>query len=290
MPNDLWYLDTQHLYNRLIEEIDHTGTKESRDVLRILGAQAADWLATHWEMEHSFPSPSNITACQLRTWFASQDRKRDVEPPPAWKIRAAMGVLQEPYWLLLLDQVGFKVTMPNEAFQCGEHMIAHPDAVLDDVAVTEFKSITGVGYKRLFESSMGVAGSEWAHYAQLQLEMFGAGKEYGLYLASTPDHSLAQRMLRQKKRYGEDYDLPPIYLEWVTVDKPTVLSLLDRAKEISAICKSKEPPLREADGRTHDLKGKILRPCGYCFWPDQCNDIEADRPEEEDDTGIEWDE
>ncbi|KKL18751.1 hypothetical protein LCGC14_2472390, partial [marine sediment metagenome] len=126
----------------------------------------------------------------------------DQSTPLNWKVRQAMGVLAEPYWLTVLSMAGWEIDLPNETFSCGPHMIAHPDAVLDTNFLVELKSISGWGYRKLIESVNGVFGVERGHFTQAQLYMYAADKEWCLYLSFPADAGLLQSIMRQKKKYG----------------------------------------------------------------------------------------
>lgn len=253
-----------------VRSIDH---REYLTFLEELGPQIPGWLKTHLEMEHSVPSPSNVMRCRLQLWFAGQGHEPDDEPPILWKVAQIQGIVAEPIWIAILERAGFKVTRANERLDCGPHMWAHPDAMLDDLYVAEFKRPSGIGFRKLLEASMGIAGEEYNWYVQVQLYMYAAKKEHCLFMAVPGDGSLLQMMMRQKKMYGWGYDLDPIYLEWVERDENTINEALKRAEMIKEDSFSNTPPVREATGQTHDLKGARMRPCGYCSFPEGCNDL-----------------
>ncbi|KKM84259.1 hypothetical protein LCGC14_1300920 [marine sediment metagenome] len=255
---------------RINEALESIGNEKSLELLGRLGAETPNWLKNHLAMEHSYPSPSNITRCRYQLWLNAKDKPRDEEPPTLWKIRQLMGIIAEPLWLAVLGMAGFEVTLPNERLECGPNMFAYPDAVLDSDFLYEGKTINGWGYKRLLESSVGVSAEEDSHYTQAQLYLYAAKKMWCLYLATPPDPGFLQSTMRQKKRYGASYEMPPVYLEWIERDDATIEDALQRAEMIVEDSKSDEPPPREYDGRTVDLKGKKLMPCGFCLFSATC--------------------
>ena len=255
---------------RIDEALENIGNEKSLELLGRLGAETPNWLKIHLEMDHTYPSPSNITRCRYQLWLNAKNKPRDEDPPSLWKIRQLMGIISEPLWLAVLGMAGFEIALPNKRFGCGPSMWAHPDAVLDDDFLVELKTLNGWGYKTLLESSVGVSAEEDGHYTQAQLYLYAADKEWCLYLATPPDPGFLQSTMRQKKRYGPNYDMPPVYLEWIQRDEATIEDALQRAEMIAEDIKSDEPPPREFDGRTVDLKGKKLMPCGFCLFSSTC--------------------
>ena len=230
------------------------------------------WIKAHLEMEHSHPSPSGITRCRLQQWFDAKKMPPDQEIPVGWKLRRMMGIISEPLWLALLGLAGFDVSLPDACLPCGPKMLAHPDAILDGEFPFELKSKSGVGFKMLMESA-GVADEEPGDFAQLQLSIFAAKADWGLYVATPPDPGMLQADLRRKKRYGRDYELDPVYVQWVPRDDATIEAMLSRAELLAADAERDEPPPREYDGLPEDPRtGKRTWPCGYCIHLDKCND------------------
>ncbi len=502
--------------SRIDEALENMGNEKSLGLLGRLGAETPNWLKIHLEMQHTYPSPSNITRCRYQLWLNANEKPRDEDPPSLWKIRQLMGIISEPLWLAVLGMAGFEIALPNKRFTCGvkilcEHckklglsqsndrqikllkqldvsppvslfdtrsimpedavslegevvwwrkigidsiaaelllrddfgkfseksvdenlldlthgattkwpvdeavalgklqrgminsantmgtalvggriptlmssaeaspgtlgnprnlsssklfanfstmgkreramwssftfvprdtslpsflkllsdfrlietarnissmlrgelsssqskadsftlssdsgialgealiprhaflcshgtinytiMWAHPDAVLDNEYLVELKTLNGWGYKGLLESSVGVSAEEDGHYTQAQLYLYAADKEWCLYLATPPDPGFLQSTMRQKKRYGPSYEMPPVYLEWIERDDATIEDALQRAEMIVEDSKSDEPPPREFDGRTHNPKGKRLMPCGFCLFSGTC--------------------
>ncbi len=249
--------------------------------LSVLSTDAETFIAAGFGAHNTYPSPSGVTRCRLAQWYDARGMKPDQESPLGWKVRRAMGVLAEPYWLAVLAVEGAALELPNERYQCGPSMWAHPDAKMDDEFLVEFKSETGVGYKILLETAGGVEMAERAHYVQAQLYMHATGDEWTLYLTFPPDYGLLQSDMRRYKRYGQDYALPPVYLEWIRRDGPTVEMALERAETVVADKKSGEPPPKEHSGAEFKMNGKRAFPCGYCLHLAKCQrDALPDRAEE----------
>jgi hypothetical protein len=183
-----------------------------------------------------------------------------------------MGIVSEPYWLAVLASGGRELALPNARYQCGAHMWAHPDAVMDGSFLVELKSESGFGYKKLLESYVGVQKEEVGHYVQAQLYMHATGHEWTLYLTTPPDPGLLQSTMRQRKKYGRDYLLEPVYLEWIARDEDAIAMALARAEMLVADAASPVPPPREFSGVEFDNEDKRTWPCGYCLWLRRCND------------------
>lgn len=266
-----------------IDAIDH-GDDYALGVLADLEGKVPEWLRVHREMEHSYPSPSGIMRCRLQQWFDARKMKPDQTSPRGWKVRRAMGIISEPYWLAVLGSGGADLAMSNEKFDCGPHMWAHPDAIMNGEFLVEIKSVSGWGYRKMLESWGGVEMVEKGHYVQAQLYMYATGMPWTLYLTWPADFGQTQSSMRQKKRYGKYYEMQPLYLEWIPRNKDAIEMALERAEMIAKDKRSKTPPQREFAGVEFDPKGKRTWPCGYCLHLGKCNDIirkevETDEPD-----------
>jgi len=247
------------------------GSEFAIKALSDLSSKIPAWIKAHLEMEHTIPSPSNVTECRLKLWYRAKNIE-SASSPLGWKVRRAMGILAEPYWLATLNAGGLTTDAWSDTLQCGKYMTAHPDAVVQNEFLFEFKSQSGYGYKRLVESVSGVREQEWGHYMQAQLYMYAAKYEWLLYLTFPPDFGLVQSLLRQKKKYKGIYELQPVYLEWITIEQRIVEEGLRRAEMITNDIKSNSPPQREYDGIEFKMDGKTRTfPCGYCLYLKPCN-------------------
>lgn len=264
---------------RIYTAINEMGSIRSMHILSELGTNLPQWYKTHLEMLHSAPNPSTLMDCRLKQWFQVKGFETDQITPISWKIRRAMGVLAEPYWLTVLATADFLVGLPNKSYPCGQHMQAHPDAILDIDFLVELKSISGWGYKKLIEHAGGMFGAEFGHYIQAQLYMYAANKEWCLYLASAADPNLLQSILRQQKKYKRHYNLEPIYLEWIHRDEGAINAALDRAEIIVQDAFNDSPPEREFKGFEYDLDGSRNFPCGYCMYLSRCSEVTSSHEE-----------
>ena len=247
------------------------GDKEALNTLGRLGAHMPEWMVKHRSMEHTVPSPSNLTECIYKLWCRSKNFEPDQETPMGWKLRSAMGIISEPYFLSLLEISGFEVDVANTSFSCGPNMQAHVDAVINKEFIYEGKSESGFGYKKLLESKGGVRTEEKGHYMQAQMYMYATDMEWVLYLSAPPDFGMLQSLMRQKKQYGARYELQPLYLEWILRDEVVIEEGLRRAEKIVKNNKSDTPPMREYDGQEFTITGRRSYPCGYCLYLDRCH-------------------
>ena len=259
-----------------IDALDH-GDDYALGVLAQVEASVPEWIRLHKEMQHTYPSPSSIMYCRLQQWFAAKSVKMDHESPISNKVRRAMGIISEPYWLAVLGSGNAEITLPNQRYSCGPHMWAHPDAVVDGEFLIEIKSVSGWGYRKMLEEWGGVEMAEKGHYVQAQLYMYATGYDWTLYLTNAADPGQTQSSMRQKKRYGKSYVMQPLYLEWIPRNNDTIEMALERAEMLARDQLSKEPPPREFSGQEFKPSGALFFPCGYCLWLDTCNDrIRAD--------------
>lgn len=255
-----------------IDAIDH-GDDYALGVLAGLEGKVPAWLRAHREMEHTFPSPSGIMRCRLQQWFDARKMKPDQESPRGWKVRRAMGIISEPYWLAVLGSGGANLDMSNQKFDCGPNMWAHPDAIMDNEFLVEIKSVSGWGYRKMIESWGGVEIIEKGHYVQAQLYMYATGMDWTLYLTWPADFGQTQSAMRQKKRYDANFQMQPLYLEWIPRNKDTIEMALERAEMIAKDKRSKIPPPRDYPGVEFAANGKRTWPCGYCLHLRKCNDL-----------------
>ena len=256
------------LSDRIYASIEEMGSEDSLALLGELAGQAPAHYKKHLELEHSTPSPSGITRCRLQQWYKAKEEESSVVLPAAWKKRSAAGVLIELYWMSVLQLAGLDI-QPTEATPCGEHMRAHPDALVGSDGLLELKDKTGWAYKRLIEGT-GLAYEEPSEYMQAQLYMAATERQWCLYLASPADPAFLQSIMQQWKKYGPNYELPLVYLAVIERREQDILAGLARAEMIAEDVKQEEPPPREFDGVALNPKGKKSFPCGYCLHNKQC--------------------
>ena len=125
-------LTTREISERLTVAIQEIGSRRWLDSLEKFGTLAPLRMRAHLETEHTTPSPSGVEACRLQQWYYAKNKIPDIPHPVVYRRQAAMGVLSELWWLTVFEVAGFYVLVPHEAFPCGEHMTAHPDALFSE--------------------------------------------------------------------------------------------------------------------------------------------------------------
>lgn len=266
----------EEIYTRFykgVEKIDH-GDEFALERLSDIEEAVPRWLKQHKELEHSIPSPSGVMECRLKQYLRAKDYEPDQESPVGWQLARILGIVAEPIFLAALSAGGFGVTLPDISYSCGPNMWAHPDAEINGEFLLETKTMPNIGYRKLIESSIGVREREIGHLVQCQLYLNAAKKEWCLYFVSpTGAFSVLQMMLRQRKKYGQKYDMPPIYCEWLRKDNDIIEMGLERAEMISNDIKSDDPPPREHNGREFNIDGSRNAPCSWCLFINTCNSI-----------------
>jgi hypothetical protein len=260
-----------HLTYAIYKAIEEMGSDESLALLGKLAGQAPAHYKKHLELEHSTPSPSGITRCRLQQWYKAREEESDVILPAAWKKRSAAGVFMEPYWMSVLSLTGLKIA-DAEANECGPHMRAHADAFINDDGLLELKDKTGWAYKRLIEGK-GLAYEQPDEYMQAQLYLHATAREWCLYLASPADPAFLQSIMQGWKKYGQNYELPLVYLAVIERREQDIQAGLERAEMIAADVQEDTPPPREFDGVYLSKTGKKAFPCGYCLYNRQCVEV-----------------
>jgi len=254
------------LYSRITAAVEDmgSGSPEALALLGQLGGETPRWLQAHLELEHSTPSPSGVTACRLQQYGRAKGWPEEGSNPVNWTARAAAGVIREPYWLAILTLAGLDIQLSDTAIPCGPHMKANPDAYLGDWGIVELKDLQGWTFKRVIEG-MGIAYEEPRYYTQVQLYLHATGRQWALFVASTPDPAMLQSMMRGYKKYGPEYDLPLVYLEWVERRDVDVAAALARAEMIVEDIEGDIVPPRDFDGQ-------VKWPCSYCPFQRTCNE------------------
>ena len=258
----------QSLFNSLSEISD--------DEWNTIGSLATEWVAEHNKASHSIPSPSTVEDCILKQWFHAKDRMPDFDTDPAWKMRQVSGILSELVWVAVLKKAGFRIEQP-ESLLIGEGFSGRPDAIAtydgSELFVIEIKERTGFVYKKYLEKYSSVSGIEPDVYTQMQSYMEATNTNWGLLVVSPADFSLLQKTMKQNKRWGVEYELPPFYLEWVEKNPNHIRYIMDRVERIKSAVQSDIPPDREYDGIPVGLDGKKKWPCGYCEFNKSCVDM-----------------
>src|SRR3990167_3437742 len=233
--------DLDVLRERVYAAIEDIESEDFLALLSGLGAEMPDYLRAHLEMSHSVPSPSGVTACRLAAYWRGKEREPDHKVPAYWTKRQVAGTIMEPFWHAILQRAGLPLYRTHEAIQCGPHMKGHPDGYIAETGLLELKDMNGWAYKRLLESQ-GVAYEEPRHYAQMQLYMDGAARDWCLYFATPADPGMLQGIMRGYEAYGTEYILPLYYAEIVERRDMDIRAGHARAEMIATAQLSDPPP------------------------------------------------
>ena len=262
-------MDKQKLEDALLNGMKKIDSMQGVVELEKIASSVPKWLSDHFQMEHSNPSPSSINRCRSQQFYYAKGVELENEPPISWKRRAAIGIMAEAYWYAVFNLSGYRLLFPS-IYKCGVNMLAHPDALLvEGLIPVEFKDKTGFQYKKLIEGAK-LAEFDSGEYSQLQLYMYVTNTSESIYLAAPADPQMLQTTMRQKKQYGNEYNLPPFYLEVVNRNDKYIEYLLNRADILTEDLKSDSVPPREYLGLAVDKGGHKVFPCYYCPFIERC--------------------
>jgi hypothetical protein len=238
--------------------------EEGRPIHAELVGNTPAYMAKHFALEHTIPSPSSVTSCRRQLWYKSHDTEVDRTLPEAWAMRAATGMVLEPWWFMMLglSDPRLAVTTVEKPLDIAPGIIGSPDGYLTEIgALLELKSQTG--WKFIFNNEKGITSESPEHVAQCQLYMHGAGVEWTLFLASAADPQLVRWVKNRKRDPGFEY--PFFLLEWVRYDPKVAQDLLVRMDKIKDDNYKDDPPLGEYD------PAETKWPCQLgCRWRAQC--------------------
>ncbi len=246
--------------------------ERGRPILAELVGNTPAYMAKHFALEHTIPSPSSVTSCRRQQWYLAQDTDTDRALPESWAMRAATGMVLEPWWFMLLglSDPRLVVTTLEDPLNIAPGVIGSPDGYLKGIdALLELKSQTG--WKFIFNNEKGITNESPEHVAQCQLYMHGAGVEWTLYLASSADPSFlrwykAPYIGPKGSKYKDpNFEYPFFFLEWVRYDPRQATQLLERMEMIREDKDEEEPVERDYNPQTTKW------PCQLgCRWREQC--------------------
>jgi hypothetical protein len=249
--------------------------ERGRPILAELVGNTPAYMAKHFALEHTIPSPSSVTDCRRQLWFKTHDTEVDRTLPGSWAMRAATGMVLEPWWFMILglSDPRLAVTTQEEPLDIAPGVIGSPDGYLNEIgALVELKSQTG--WKFIFNNEKGIDGESPEHVAQAQLYMHGAGREWCLYLASAADPAFVEWYKRPyigpkgAKYKDPDFKYPFFLLHWIEYDPKEAKSLLTRMEQIRRDKRKDEPAPRDYNPETTKW------PCQLgCRWRTQCEEI-----------------
>ena len=263
------------IHENILTAIREFDWEKGRPILAELVGNTPAYMAKHFALEHTIPSPSSVTNCQAMLWYQANDTEVDRTLPEEWQMRAAVGMVMEPWWFMILTLADprLKVTVVEEPLDIAPGVRGSPDGDLGEIdALLELKSQTG--WKFIYNERDGVESESPDHIAQCQLYMHGAGVEWTLYLAASADPAFlrwykAPYIGPKGEKYKDpDFKYPFFLLHWVRYDPQEATRLLARMSKIKEHLEKDEPPPREYDPYTTKW------PCQkMCRWREQCEAV-----------------
>ena len=260
------------IHDSILTAIREFDWERGRPILAELVGNTPAYMAKHFALEHTIPSPSSVTSCRRQLWYKDHDTGVDRTLPESWQMRAAMGMVMEPWWFMILglSDPRLVVTTVEDPLDIAPGVIGSPDGYLKGIdSLLELKSQTG--WKFIFNNEKGIESESPEHVAQCQLYMHGAGVEWTLFLAASADPSFlrwykAPYIGPKGAKYKDpEFNYPFFLLEWVRYDPKEATRLLERMDIIRADLKEDELAPREYDPATTKW------PCQKgCRWREQC--------------------
>jgi len=259
------------IHESILTAIREFDWERGRPILAELVGNTPAYMAKHFALEHTIPSPSSVTTCRRQLWYKVHDTEVDRTLPESWAMRAAAGMVMEPWWFMILALADprLKVTTVEEPLEIAPGVIGSPDGYLTEIgALLELKSQTG--WKFIYNNEKGITSESPEHVAQCQLYMHGAGVEWTLYLAAAADPQLVRwhKAPYVNKKKDPEFEYPFFLLEWVKYDPKEATALLERMEVIRADKDEDEPVMREYNPQT------TRWPCQQgCRWRGQCEEV-----------------
>ena len=115
-------VDINQIRQKLDRAIIEIGEEKGLKTLQEMAALAPTWLSRNLSAEHTIPSPSGILKCRRQLWLQAKGKTSTEQLPIYWRIRQALGVMQELYWMAVFKTAEFKITTLQEPVPCGAHM------------------------------------------------------------------------------------------------------------------------------------------------------------------------
>ena len=261
------------IHESILTAIREFNWEEGRPILAELVGNTPAYMAKHFALEHTIPSPSSVTTCRRQLWYKAHDTEVDRTLPESWQMRAAAGMVMEPWWFMILALADPRlvVTSLGDPLDIAPNVKGSPDGYLTEIdALLELKSQTG--WKFIYNQEKGIESESPEHVAQCQLYMHGAGVEWTLYLAASADPQFIRwfkaPQLPGSRSKDPKFEYPFFLLEWVRYDPKEAQELLVRMDKIRDDNYKDDPPLREYNPET------TRWPCQLgCRWREQCEAV-----------------
>ena len=226
----------------------------------------------HMELEHTIPGPSSVTKCRRAQWFPTHSPDDENTPPEEWTYAAAVGMLVEPWWTMMLGRADprLEVTDFEAPLNIAPGVIGMPDGALEKIsALVEYKASGSWDY--IYTREDGLTKNHQDHIAQANLYLEGANKDWCLIIHNTVAPALVRWLKAPRVKGGRGKDpnfrYPFFTLNWIHRDPEYVSYLKERFILLQEDQASDEIAPREHDPWTD------RHPCQtMCRWREQCEE------------------
>ena len=229
----------------------------------------------HFELEHTTPGPSSVTKCRRAQWFPTHSPEDEVRPPEEWIYAAAVGMLVEPWWCMMLGIADERLTVADymEPLNIIPGVLGMPDGWFPTINTqVEFKASGSWDY--IYTREQGLQKNHKDHIAQANLYLDGDNKEWSLIIHNTVAPALVRWLKapwigeKGSKKRDPDFRYPFFTLNWIERDLDYVAHLKERLVMLQEDQASDEVAPREYSPWTD------RHPCQtMCRWRGKCEEV-----------------
>ena len=249
--------------------------EKARPILADLAVNTPAHMAKHYELEHTIPGPSSVTKCRRAQWFPTHMPTDEARPPEEWIYAAAVGMLVEPWWNMMLGLADPRlvVTAFEEPLDIAPGVLGMPDGALKAIgAHIEHKASGSWDY--IYTREEGIVKNHKDHIAQVNLYLDGDDKNWTLIIHNTVAPALVRWLKapwvgeKGSKKRDPEFRYPFFTLNWIHRDPEYVELLKERFVTLQEDQASDEVAPREYDPWTD------RHPCQtMCRWREQCEAV-----------------
>jgi len=261
------------IHESILTAIRDFDWQKARPMLAELVLDTPAHIAKHFELEHTIPGPSSVTKCRRAQWLPTHSPDDDTRPPEEWIYAAAVGMLVEPWWAMIVSLADERLVVSpvEEPLDIAPGVLGMPDGALKEIdALVEWKASGSWDY--IYTREDGIEKNHKDHIAQANLYLEGDDKDWCLILHNTVAPALV-RWLKAPRLPGSrskdpNFRYPFFTLNWIHRDPEYVDELKERFVVLQADQASDEVAPREHDPWTD------RHPCQtMCRWREQCEEV-----------------
>jgi len=260
---------------KILTAIREFDWEKAKPILAELVMNTPAHMEKHFELEHTVPGPSSVTKCRRAQWFPPHSPDDEVRPPEEWISAAAVGMLVEPWWAMMLGFADERLVVSNveEPLVIAPGVLGMPDGRLKCIdALVEWKASGSWDY--IYTREDGIVKNHKDHIAQANLYLDGDDKEWCLIVHNTVAPALVRWLKapwigeKGNKKRDPDFRYPFFTLNWIRRDPEYVAELKERFIILQEDQASDEPAPRENDPWADH------HPCQtMCRWREQCEAV-----------------